>query len=375
MKIARLSAILTLSILSSIGCRTMVVSTWVPSDTSQGFSTVRVLLSEATNEEKFKSSGTIEVLDANDLIIKKAYEFVSLDPTLLKAPVKITSNGDYLEYKGSRYRGIIEIKPTNGKVLIINIVNLEQYLMAVVPSEVPASWPMEALKAQAVCARTYVIREMLARKKQMYDVDTTTNTQVYLGMTKENQNTTRAVSDTQGLILLHNGAPIQSFFHSNSGGITEDPQNVWGNKVEYLKSVRSDYDKEGENYSWEEKISPAQITTSLSSLGLGEIQDIVVVNRFTTSRVNEIDIIGTKGSKRIKGTELRKLLGAVKLKSTRFGIRREDDGNFFVKGLGSGHGVGLSQWGSYAMAKENFNYREILNHYYKGIDFARMSQN
>ncbi len=375
MKFSKLSAILTFAIFSSFGCRTMVVTTWAPSDLGQTFSNVRVLLSEGSNEEIFKTSGTIQVLDANDLVIKKAYEFVSLDPTVLKAPIKLTSNGDYIEYKGNKYRGIIEIKPKDGKVFILNVVKLEEYLMSVVPSEVPASWPIEALKAQAVCARTYVIREMLARKKQVYDVDTTTNTQVYLGLAKENQNTSRAVNDTRGLILLHNGAPIQSFFHSNSGGITEDPLNVWGNKVEYLKSVVSDYDKEGDNYAWEEKFSPSSINISLNSLGLGEIQDIIVVNRFPTSRVNEVDVLGTKGSKRIKGTELRKLFGANKLKSTRFGIRREEDGNFFVKGLGSGHGVGLSQWGSYAMAKENFSYREILNHYYKGVDFARMSQN
>jgi stage II sporulation protein D len=374
MKFARFSAIFTLSLLSLINCRTIVVSTWVP-DTKQGFSKVRVLLSEATNEEIFKTSGTLEVLDANDLLMKKTYEFVSLDPTLIKAPIKIISSADYIEYKGAQYRGIIEIKPVANKILIINVVNTEEYLMSVVPSEVPASWPQEALKAQAICARTYVIREMISRKSQAYDVDTSTNTQVYKGMTKEHQNTSRAVGETQGLILLHKGSPIQSFFHSNSGGVTEDPQNVWGNKVEYLVSVRSDYDKEGENYAWEDKFSQAQINNAFGNLNLGEIQDIVVVNRFTTSRVNEIELIGTKGSKRIKGTEFRKLVGATKIRSTRFGIRREEDGNFFVKGLGSGHGVGLSQWGSFAMAKENFNYREILNHYYKGIEFARMAQN
>jgi stage II sporulation protein D len=375
MKFARLSAILTLSLLSSIGCRTIVVSSWVPSDTSQAFAQVRVLLSEASSEESFKSTGTIEVWDANDLVIKKAYEFLSMDPTLIKAPIKITSNAGYLEYKGGKYRGHIEIKPSNGKILILNIVNIETYLMSVVPSEVPASWPEEALKAQAVCARTYVVREMIAKRKAPYDVDTTTNTQVYRGMAKENQKTNQAVEDTQGLILLYNGSPIQSFFHSNSGGVTEDPLNVWGNKVEYLTSVRSDYDKEGDNYAWEEKMDQAQINSALASLGVGEVQDLIVVNRFASSRVNEIDVIGSATTKRIKATEFRKLLGATKLKSTRFGIRRESDGKFFVKGLGSGHGVGLSQWGSYAMAKENFDYKEILNHYYKGVSFARMAQN
>ncbi|GBF49864.1 lipoprotein [Leptospira ryugenii] len=353
----------------------MVVSTWVPSDQNLGFSTVRVLLSEAGTEESFRSKETIEVYDANDLVIKKAYEFLSMDPSALKAPIRLVSTGDYIEYKGSQYRGQIEIKPYNGKVLIINKVPLEEYLFSVVPSEVPASWPDEALKAQAVCARTYVVREMIAKAKQPYDVDTTTNTQVYRGKTKEHMNTTRAVEDTQGLILLYRGAPIQSFFHSNSGGVTEDPVNVWGSKLDYLVSVRSEYDKDAENFAWEEKISQGSMNQILSSLNLGEIQDVVVVNRFPSSRVNELEILGTRGTKKMKAVEFRKLMGASRLKSTRFGIRREEDGNFFLKGVGSGHGVGLSQWGSYAMAKENFDYKEILSFYYKDIEFARMMQN
>ncbi|WP_411821976.1 SpoIID/LytB domain-containing protein [Leptospira sp. 'Mane'] len=369
------SIVILLFIIVGFNCRTMVVSTWAHPDSAKEFSKVRVLLGQGTEEEIFKTDATIEVLDANDLTIKKAYEILSINPTSLKAPIRLTANGSYIEYKGAKYRGEIQLKPLDGKVFIINVVPLEEYLFSVVPSEVPSSWPKEALKAQAVCARTYVVREMLARKKQVYDVDTTTNTQVYKGITKENKNTTHAVQDTAGLILVFKGSPIQSFFHSNSGGVTEDPINVWGNPVEYLASVRSDYDKEGDNYSWEDKLTGTQMNQFLSPLGLGEIQDLVVASRFNSSRVNEIDVIGTKASKRIKATELRKMIGAGKLKSTRFGIRRESDGTFFVKGLGSGHGVGLSQWGSYAMAKESVDYKDILSYYYKGIDFARMSQN
>ncbi|TGN17884.1 SpoIID/LytB domain-containing protein [Leptospira idonii] len=374
MKFARVAALFTIIILGQIGCRTIVVSKWVPSD-SQGFSKVRVLLSHAGEEEIFKTEGTLEVLDANDLTIKKAYELLSINPTPIKAPIRIITNGDFIEYKGTKYRGEIQLKPIDGKVMVVNIVPMEEYLFSVVPSEVPASWPKEALKAQAVCARTYVVREMISRKKQPYDVDTTTNTQVYKGKSKENTHTSQAVEDTEGLILVFKGSPIQSFFHSNSGGVTEDPINVWGSSVEYLASVKSDYDREGENYSWEDKFSPSQMNQALAGLSLGEIQDLIVATRFNSSRVNEIEVIGTKGSKKIKGTELRKLLGANKLKSTRFGIRKEQDGSFFVKGLGSGHGVGLSQWGSYGMAKDNMDYKEILAHYYKGIDFARMTQN
>lgn len=359
-------------ILGQIGCASVMVSNWAPDENNFKSRPVRVLLGFASEEEIFKTSGEIIVKDANDLTIKKAYDFLSLNPTAIKAPISIQSNAEWIEYKGVSYRGTVLLKPFDGKVYIINLVPVELYLLSVVPSEVSASWPKEALKAQAICARTYVVKEMLNRKKQEYDVDTSTNTQVYKGKNKEHKNTTEAVFETEGLILIHKGQPIQSFFHSNAGGYTEDPANVWGNSVEYLKPVPSEYDKDGDQYSWEEKWKTDYVNNSLRDLGVGEIQDIIVASRFPTSRVNELEIIGTSGSKRIKATEFRKKIGASKLKSTRFGIRKEESGDFYVKGLGSGHGVGMSQWGSFAMAKSQFNHKEILQHYFKGIEFARI---
>ncbi|MCT8334921.1 SpoIID/LytB domain-containing protein [Leptospira sp. 85282-16] len=372
MKIQKSILFICLVVLGQIGCASVMVTNWAPEESNFKAKPVRVFLGYATDEETFKSSGEIIVRDANDLTIKKAFDFLSLNPTALKAPISIHSSSQFLEYKGVSYRGSVLLKPIEGKIYIINLVPMEEYLLSVVPSEVSASWPKEALKAQAICARTYVVREMLNRKKQEFDVDTSTNTQVYKGKNKEHRNTTEAVFETEGLILIHKGQPIQSFFHSNAGGYTEDPANVWGNPVEYLKPVPSEYDKDGEQYSWEEKWKPDFVNTNLQYLGVGEIQDILVSSRFPSSRVNEMEIIGTSGSKKIKATEFRKKLGATKLKSTRFGIRKEESGDYFVKGLGSGHGVGMSQWGSFAMAKSHFNHREILQHYFKGIEFARI---
>ncbi|MDF3820636.1 SpoIID/LytB domain-containing protein [Leptospira sp. 96542] len=366
---------LSIALFGQIGCSSILVSKWAPDDDRTEISMVRVLLGYGTEEESFKTDGELVVLDANDLVIKRTYDFLSINASVVKAPIKLQSVSNFIEYKGTSYRGTIHIKPVNGKVYLLNILPVEEYLMAVVPSEVSASWPREALRAQAICARTYVLREILNRKNQVYDVDTSTNTQVYKGKNKEHKNTTEAVFDTAGLILIYKGQPIQSFFHSNSGGITEDPANVWGNSIAYLKSVPSDYDKDGEQYSWEEKYKPSLINTALQPLGVGEIQDIIVVSRFPSSRVNELEIIGNITTKKIKATEFRKLIGVTKLRSTRFGIRREDNGEFYVKGLGSGHGVGMSQWGSFAMAKNQFSYRDILQHYYKGVEFARMSTN
>lgn len=366
---------LMIGLFALVGCRTVLVPPYQPTDSNLRFSTVRVFLAEAKEEEIFKSETALEVFDANDLMIKKAFGFVSVNPLSLKAPIRLISADGIVEYKGTKYRGEIQLKPENGKVYVLNLVELESYLISVVPSEMPASWPQEALKAQAVCARTYVLREMIGRKNKAWDVDTSTNTQVYKGVAKENPKSTAAVEETSGLILVFNGTPIQSFFHSNSGGVTEDPKNVWGNSVDYLTSIRSDYDKVGDNYAWEEKIKISQMDYLLSPLGIGQIQDILVVNRFPSARVEAVEVQGSNGTKQIKGVEFRKLMGATKLRSTRFGIRKEDETTFYIKGLGSGHGVGLSQWGSYGMAKENKNFTEILSYYYKGVDFARVQTN
>jgi len=354
-------------------CATAFVPAFSPSDPNWRQGPVRILLAQGEEEETIRSSGQIEVLDANDLLLKKTSDSVSIQTFSLKAPIRILGIGGPLEYRGTKYRGEIQIKPENGKVLIINVLPIEEYLYGVVPSEVPASWPEEALKAQAVCARTYAVRSMYQNRSKSFDVEATTNSQVYRGMSKEDLRSTRAIQETSGLVMVYDGLPIQSFFHSNSGGVTEDPKNVWGNSVEYLPSVRSDFDKIGENYSWEDRFTQDQMDSFLNNLGIGKIQDITVVNRFPSGRVDSMEALGTSGAKKIKATDFRRFLGATKIKSTRFGIRKEDDGSYFVRGLGYGHGVGLSQWGSYAMAKENYSFEDILNYYYKGISFARLT--
>lgn len=370
----RLSSLFIFSLLlTQIACSSVVLTSWSPDEAGLNLKKVRVFLGNGTEEEIFKTEGEILVRDANELPIKRTYDFLSVNASVLKAPIFISSPAGFISYKGVNYRGEIHLKPTDSKVLVLNVVPVEEYLLGVVPSEVSASWPMEALKAQAICARTYVLREMMNKRKYDFDVDTSTNSQVYKGKQKEHKRTSEAVWDTEGLILVYKGQPIQSFFHSNSGGITEDPANVWGNSIPYLKSVNSDFDKDGEQYSWEDRMKPNQINSALASLGIGEIVDIVVISRFPSARVNEVEIIGNSGTKKIKGTEFRKLIGATKMKSTRFGIRREDSGDYYIKGLGSGHGVGMSQWGSFVMAKNSYNFKEILSHYYRGVDFARIS--
>ncbi|UOG59636.1 SpoIID/LytB domain-containing protein [Leptospira noguchii] len=361
-------------ILLETGCNTVIIRAWTPPYKSRPVHEIRVLLGKIEGELQIRGDGVISVYDANDLLIKKGIDIISLDSSRLKAPIRFVSQNTSIEFKSHKVRGSIHIIPQNqGPALVINVLPLEEYLLAVVPSEVPYSWPMEALKAQAICARTYAVREILNKKNTLYDVEATTNSQVYGGIEKEHPFTTKAVQDTTGVMAVFEENPIQAFFHSNSGGKTETPENIWGGKkIPYLSTVSSDFDRAGENFYWKEIVSQDLINSKFSNLKLGEIQSIQVLSRTSSGRVDLMELNGTEGTSRIRGKEFRQTLGAP-VRSLRFGIQKESNG-FLIKGMGSGHGVGLSQWGSFGMAKENYNYIEILRYYYPGTDLARITR-
>ncbi|MBE7412678.1 MAG: SpoIID/LytB domain-containing protein [Leptospiraceae bacterium] len=359
-------------VLGITNCSTLIIKTWEPPFKSRSVDKIRVSLGKTNSDIFIKTDGMIKVFDINDLLIKKSIDSITIDPSNLKAKIRLSFEKSQFNYKGVNYRGIIEIHPDIEGVVVVNILRLEDYLLAVVPSEMPANWPEEALKAQAICARTYAVNEILKTgNKRVYDVDATTNSQVYGGIDKENPKTDKAVRDTKGILAVYEGNPIQSFFHSNSGGVTEMPENVWGQKVDYLTSVESKYCKEAKNYSWKEIVSNSTMNQKLANLGVGDIKDIQVLGRTSSGRVDMLEVSGKDRSVKVKGTDFRKLLGANFLKSLRFGIKKDLEG-FFIKGVGFGHGVGLSQWGSYGMAKDDYSYSEILHYYYKGIDLARV---
>ncbi|MBM9501384.1 SpoIID/LytB domain-containing protein [Leptospira sp. 201903071] len=361
-------------ILWETGCNTVIIRPWTPPYKSRSVHDVRVLIGKAEGDLQIRGEGILSVYDANDLLIKKGIDLISLDVSRLKAPIRFSGEGNLLQYKSLKVRGAIFVLPQGqGPALIVNSLPLEEYLYAVVPSEVPYSWPNEALKAQAICARTYAVREILNKKNALYDVEATTNSQVYGGLEKEHPSTTKAVQDTTGVMAIYEETPIQAFFHSNSGGKTETPENVWGGKkIPYLPTVASEFDRAGDNFYWKETISQDLISSKFPNLKIGEIQSIQVLSRTGSGRVDLMEFVGNEGSARIRGKEFRQALGTP-VRSLRFGIQKEGNG-YLVKGMGSGHGVGLSQWGSFGMAKENYNYVEILRHYYPGIELARITR-
>ena len=335
-----------------------------------------------------------------------------------------------------RYSGKLNLYILDSEILVVNVLAIEKYLSSVVGAEMPAKWPLEALKAQAIASRTYAMKQ---KGNKLYDIDSTQKNQVYIGLEARNYKTIRAVQSTRSLVLTHKNKLINALFHSSSGGMTENSQDVWQNEYPYLSSVK-DFDKNNPKLNWQEKFSYDKLQELFPTIG--GVKRIEILNITKTGRIKNVKIYGDYGSEVITGTDFRKIMN---LKSTLIRFKFiEDDANIsenktdngspagksknesltyivkfgdnlfdiatrynstvsqivklnniedsslirinqkllvpknqknsslrikkilVVSGMGSGHGVGMSQWGAKQMAARGAKAEEILKHFYKG---------
>jgi stage II sporulation protein D len=230
-------------------------------------------------------------------------------------------------------------------------------------------WPSEALKSQAVAARTYALYQKEKNRDKDYDVYASTSSQVYGGFGVEKETTTRAVNDTRGKVLRHRGNLILAYFHANSGGVTEDAKNVWTADVPYLKSIRDDFSAQAPNTHWNKYVDLVSISQSLRAKGVDvdTIVELIPTAISPSGRVRNIRIRHNRGQTTLSGNHFRIKVDPKLIKSTLFTIRRSGNGISFY-GKGYGHGVGMSQWGAYQMAKAGHPYTNILRYYYSGVE-------
>jgi len=195
-----------------------------------------------------------------------------------------------------RYRGVIEPFIRNGIFTAVNIINIEDYLLSVVPSEMPAVWHIEALKAQAVAARTYALTRLYIRLEDGFNLCDTVQTQVYRGVEVEHENSTRAVQETRGIMAFHNGYLINAVYFSSSGGHTENSENVWTNSVPYLRGVREIF--ETEYMQWSRSFTLQQLTHFMAQNGhnIGTVTAVRYRHAPASNRVIELTFVGTNGS-------------------------------------------------------------------------------
>lgn len=276
-----------------------------------------------------------------------------------------------LALDGRRYRGVLELRHRGAGLIAVNIVPVDDYLLSVVPEEMPTDWPAEALKAQSVAARSFALKSRGRHAAEGYDLCTTTHCQLYKGIASEKTASTAAVRATRGEVLTYGGQPIEALFHTDSGGMTESSEDVWGSHVPYLRAVR---DTQTATMPWTKTMSTADLEKKLAAKGhaIGRLRAIelsplavgrAAKDRTASGRVKAMIVTGTKGSVTLSGTAWRSLLG---LKSTLFSAKLTKDSVTFT-GFGAGHGLGISQWGAERLAKTGKSYADILHHYYTGV--------
>lgn len=306
-----------------------------------------------------------------------AYEFTPSDRGIdvstggrLNSIVRLTPARDARLLVGIRpYRGTIELRRTpGGRLTVINELDLEEYLYGVLKMEVDPAWPAEALKAQAVAARTLALYSLNRYAGEGYDVRATTDTQVYGGVVAEDPRTTAAVNETRGIVMTAAGRPVFSAFHSDSGGHTENSELVWGGRYPYLQGVPDPYSPA---VAWTLRLDIPALEDLLRHAGRvrSALSAIEVGNVSPSGRVLTVRITTTAGPVDVKGTDLRTMLGAGRMKSTLFALRTipGDPVIYEFAGRGNGHGVGMSQWGARGQALQGKAYPEILRFYYTGV--------
>lgn len=275
----------------------------------------------------------------------------------------------YVNGQGRQYRGTLDIfVKKNRKFLVVNTIDLERYIRGVLYHEVSNRWPMEAMKAQAVAARTYVLYQAQKNTKEPYDVTSDIYSQVYGGKSAERFRTNIAVNRTEGQVLLFNGQVLPAYYHSSCGGHTEDARNLWEHDLAPLKGVVCHFCRLHPHSTWKKNYRLKDIQEALNKNGytIGPIQDIRVLERNLSGRITTLRITSRDGvSVDIPGIKFRNIIGPNTVRSNNYEVTMA--GYFFdLAGKGWGHGVGMCQWGAYQMSRERYTYAEILQFYYPG---------
>ncbi|MEP6693971.1 MAG: SpoIID/LytB domain-containing protein [Chloroflexota bacterium] len=352
----------------------------------------------------------------------------ALGTPVLSAPrvsvIRFNADFGYLNWGGRLFRGTLEVTTDDaGDMIVVNQVETGRYLASVTGAESPSSWHPEALAAQTIAARTYLVTHL--KRHANYDLEGDTRDQEYAGIGTEADSTVRSVQRTAGLVATYRGSPIEALYSANAGGVTEDSENVYANALPYLRSVPSPGDELAKDsgfgktsWEWNREFTAPQLGDYLRSRGLnvGVPQRIDLVRVTAAGRVTQARVVGTAGSRDIGKDVTRYYFG---LKSSLFTVTITEGGeNEWVSwrdsarlvdmgilgsellattyersldenreltsirvtgylyklpariifyGRGFGHGVGMSQWGAQGMALNGANYEQILKHYYQGI--------
>lgn len=318
-----------------------------------------------------------------------------------------------------------------GDLTVVNLVSLEDYVRGILPYEMSNAWPLEALKAQAVCARSYTMTNINRHSAYHFDICNTTHCQVYYGTGSANATTDRAVDETIGEYAWYGGEICQTYYHSCDGGATENSENVWRDELPYLRGASDPFESLVEDeipgYRWSKSYTGKELQAMMLASGYttcGEVADVRVTKTTPTGNVYSVTVTDVNGTNfTVSKDSVRTVFGVSSLRYTISGssggeigeyfvagggtldsmsgawsidedgnltrikagsvyavtgdgtqavaaVSAGSDGTFVFSGTGKGHNVGMSQWGAYAMALEGYTYEEILHFYFTGIEIG-----
>ncbi len=278
--------------------------------------------------------------------------------------VELLPAGELFTLGARTYRGRLRVEAEGDEeVKAFNLVAPEQYLRSVVGSEMYSAWPMDALMAQAVAARTYMIYTQQT-KGYLGPLD-----MAYKGVSAESRSCDLAVRLTEGIVLTYRGRLFSAYFHSTCGGHTVSASKVFGDEpIGPLSGVPGGWCEQSPAYRWTVALPAERIGKALASAKIGTVRSLRPLG---TSPDGYADEVLVNGEVRMDANDFRLAVGGSVLKSTWFTVERRG-GEFLFRGRGYGHGVGLCQWGACGMAREGYGWREILRHYYPGAALLRL---
>ena len=344
--------------------------------------TIRVALAQNADSVALSASSGLIVKAPNDDVAANGRITVSAGPSGLAVDgqrlrsdrIEVRGRNGELTVNNLTVSGRVTVKRQNGKLVAINELPLEDYVKGVVPSEMNANWHSEALKAQAIAARTYALFKIRQNGKKDFDVVASTKDQVYKGRAGADGPAGRAVDETRGQILVFQNEPIQAVFFSTAAGPTEDAMNVWALDLPYLKGVECPFDMNSPYFQWRTDVWLPLLEQRLREEGfpVGVIATLDPASYTKAGRIATVRILHSDGVLNVKGEDLRRVVGYTVLASTQF--------EFEVVGLqiqftgrGAGHGVGMCQWGAKELAEKGYSADAIVRYYYPGAEIRDIS--
>ncbi len=332
---------------------------------------IRVAVLDNQSSVTIKAAGGLRPEDA--VPGKESKRTVFTSALVGSRPVRVLPEGQYIQVNGKSYRGLIEIrKKKNDLLLIVNELDIEDYLRGVVASEVPYDWEFEALKAQAVASRTFALYQKRMTRAKPYHIVASVNGQVYDGRNSEREQAVKAVKETEGVIVAYKGEAAAAFYHSSCGGHTENAMELWGINEPYLQGVNCDCQEISRYGTWEKRIGLPVISAALERQGyrMKNASNVRINGITPAGRVKLVSIRTSEGNVNVPAEKFRAALGYASIPSVFF--EAETSGNeVVISGRGLGHGVGMCQWGARQMAQRGSDFKAILAHYYPGTTVSK----